>query len=227
MQPNEQQKIMYLFTVQDIKCPAGKQFFPWKRVRMKKNRILLVNGAPRRGGSTDAAEMSLAEGIINAGGSVDIVRLSGLSMKYPGCSGCMHCQKNVPSPCVFEDDLSALIEKVPGYDVLLFVTPCYFHGATAKMRCFLERLYCLYNIRGGTNQMSDHGQRWALACNAGDPPDGGLLVTDEAFREEAEYAHVLYRSWLVDSTSERGHKIRKGTGLYADGVTFGETLVSW
>lgn len=194
---------------------------------MANNRILLVNGETRRHGNTDAAEKSLTEGILSAGGKVDVVRLSDLSMKYPGCSGCMHCQKNIPSLCVFEDDYTTLVSKVPEYDVLLFVTPCYFHGATAKMRCFLERLYCLYDIRGRTNRMQGRGQRWALALNAGDPPEGGLLVTEEAFREEAEYAHIPYRSWLVSSTSDRGHKIREGSDLYAEGVAFGKMLADW
>ncbi len=190
------------------------------------NRILLVNGATTKGGNTDCMEECLQKGIRAAGGRVDAVRLSALTMKYPGCSGCMHCQKHHPSPCVFDDDYGRLAWSVPRYDVLLFVTPCYFHGATAKMRCFLERLYALYDIRGGTNLMSGHRMRWALALNAGDPPEGGLLVTDRAFREEAQYARVPIRSWLVGGTTF-GNALPERPDLRDEGVAFGKMLAAW
>ena len=192
-----------------------------------KNKILLVNGRAVKGGNTDCMAECLVRGIESAGGVVDVVRLSELTMKYPGCSGCLHCQRNYPTHCAFQDDFGELAYRVPEYDILLFVTPCYFHGATAKTRCFLERLYSLYDIAGGTNRMAEKGMRWALALDAGDPPEGGLTVTDRAFFEETVYAHIPYKSWLVPATSTPGCSPKENEKIREEGRAFGAMLADW
>ncbi len=103
-------------------------------------KAVIVNGSPRKNWNTDQALQKAAEGIIEAGGEVENVRL--YDYAYKGCISCFACKiKNSKTNglCAYKDDLRPVLEKVHEADMVIVGTPVYYNYPAGQVRSFLER----------------------------------------------------------------------------------------
>jgi len=101
--------------------------------------ITVVIGSPRKNGNTEMLANAFVKGAKEAGNTVDIISLTEHNIK--GCLGCNYCLNNEEHQCVHKDDMTEIYKRLAVADVLVFATPIYFYGASAQIKCLIDRLH--------------------------------------------------------------------------------------
>lgn len=99
--------------------------------------IEIFNSSPRKNGNTaflagafsDTAESGLHKCEINNLYDYDILP----------CIDCRACKKD-NFQCALKDDMNRIYMKMESADILVFGTPIYWYGPTAKMKLLIDRL---------------------------------------------------------------------------------------
>ncbi len=66
-----------------------------------------------------------------------------------GCVGCEACRGRLG--CAIEDDMAALMDLIDRVEEIHVVSPVYFAGAPAQLKCVLDRLQPYWERRRGPN----------------------------------------------------------------------------
>ena len=103
--------------------------------------VLVLLGSPRKKGNSETLTHALLEGVRQAGGSPEIIRLCDL--KISPCLSCGGCDKT--GKCVVEDDMIPLYEKIIHIDKIIVASPIFFYGVTAQTKAFIDRTQALWN----------------------------------------------------------------------------------
>src|SRR5210317_109900 len=103
--------------------------------------VLAFLGSPRKKGNSEVLTQELLEGVRQAGGSPEIIRLCDL--KISRCISCGGCDKT--GRCVVEDDMIPLYEKIISIDKIIVSSPIFFYGVTAQTKAFIDRTQALWN----------------------------------------------------------------------------------
>jgi multimeric flavodoxin WrbA/putative sterol carrier protein len=101
--------------------------------------VIIINASPRSGnGYTEAFVSRFAEGIREAGASVEEIYLAKLRIKT--CTGCWHCWIK-ENGCVFDgkDDFYELFEKVNHADMIVYALPLYVDGMPSILKNYFDR----------------------------------------------------------------------------------------
>lgn len=104
-------------------------------------KILAINGSPRKNKNTATLLNYALQGAASMVVETELVNLYDLN--YKGCVSCFACKLKAgksKGKCAYRDDLSPLLEKAMGADVILLGSPIYYHFVTGEMRSFMERL---------------------------------------------------------------------------------------
>jgi multimeric flavodoxin WrbA len=103
--------------------------------------VLAFLGSPRKKGNSEVLTQELLEGVRQAGGSPEIIRLCDL--KISPCISCGGCDKT--GRCVVEDDMIPLYKKIITIDKVIVSSPIFFYGVTAQTKAFIDRTQALWN----------------------------------------------------------------------------------
>ncbi len=99
--------------------------------------VLGLVASPRRGANTDLLVSAVLRGASGANHAVDKVYLYDVDI-WP-CVDCRAC-KRASHKCVLEDGMQMLYPKLEQADVIVFGTPLYWYGPSAKMKLLVDRL---------------------------------------------------------------------------------------
>lgn len=105
-------------------------------------KILILNGAARKNGSTTKLIEAFTDGAKSSGNEVREFYLQDMNIK--GCLGCEHCSKSTKgtsNPCVQNDDMKLINEAFMSADVVVFASPVYFWTITGTLKTAADRLY--------------------------------------------------------------------------------------
>lgn len=127
-------------------------------------KVLALNGSPRKGGNTEVLLGAVLDGMQQAGGRIELIRLCDLSIQP--CIGCGGCDKT--GRCVLEDDMGELYDKIIDAKRVIIASPIYFYGITAQAKAFVDRTQALWSWK---RLMSEKGE-WHP-----DPERKGFLVS--------------------------------------------------
>ncbi len=100
-------------------------------------KVLGLVGSPRRGGNTDLLVAEILAGAAESGFETEKVPLYPLRIEV--CVDCKACKKG-NFICAHKDDMPKLNVKLEDADVIVFGTPLYWYGPTAKTKLLLDRL---------------------------------------------------------------------------------------
>lgn len=117
---------------------------------MKK--IVIVNGSPRKNGSTASLINAFVEGAESAGNEVKELYIQ--SMDIGGCLACEACSRN-GGECVQKDDMETVNESLLWADVVVFASPMYWGTVTGQLKIVIDRMYALQNKLGMGNFSRD------------------------------------------------------------------------
>lgn len=107
-------------------------------------RVLIISSSERKGGNSDTLCDRFMAGAIEAGHSVEKVRLAEKNIGF--CRGCYACEKL--GHCIQQDDMAELLEKLKAADVIVLASPVYFYTICARLKNFIDRTVVIYPYKG-------------------------------------------------------------------------------
>ena len=137
-------------------------------------RVVVINGAAREQGNTDAITNKFIDGARDAGHDVRSVVLRERTIS--DCIGCCTCKRE--RRCHFDDDMTVLRNEIIGSDVLVLSSPLYFCEVTGVMKVFLDRLYFFYHPE---NKHMTSGKKLLVMTPMGEKDTGFETEIIEAF----------------------------------------------
>ena len=106
--------------------------------------ILILNGGPRKNGSTASLVKAFTEGAIASGNEVREAYIQGMGVK--NCLGCDSCMKT-HAGCVQKDEgMAKIYEDLDWCDTLVFASPVYFGYLTAQLKAVIDRMWAWFNL---------------------------------------------------------------------------------
>lgn len=99
-------------------------------------KVLLLNGSPRKNGSTATGINILQEVFSQEGIETEIFNIPN---DITGCKACGYCKKN--NKCIIDDEVNIINEKMKEFDGLIVGSPVYYAGISGSLKSFLDRLY--------------------------------------------------------------------------------------
>lgn len=141
--------------------------------------VIAFASSPRIDGNSDILCGGILAGARSAGGEIEKIHLDKLHIAP--CLGCEKCLESVEAPCVIDDDMSALIEKIKNADGLVFASPIYFCSVNGQMKIFLDRLNAIFD----RNYNALAGKKAALAFSYAekDALKSGVFNAYQMFRD--------------------------------------------
>jgi len=103
--------------------------------------VLIFLGSPRKKGNTDLLVRKIMEGIEEAGGTSEIVRIVNYDI-HP-CIGCGGCEKE--GKCVIQDEMQEMYSKIDNADRVIIASPIYFYSITAQTKAFVDRCQSMWS----------------------------------------------------------------------------------
>ena len=120
-----------------IASPIGSALAQEDHSTMKKMKVLLINGSPRKGGNTFLALTEAAKQLGKNGIDTEIIQIG--SQAVHGCVACNHCDQT--GRCVFDDDLcNTVIDKMAQADALIVGSPTYYGQPNGTVLSLVQRL---------------------------------------------------------------------------------------
>ena len=183
--------------------------------------VIAFSSTPSHRGNSDILAEHILQGAAESGASVEKVRLHGLTISP--CTACSACQVSVEEPCVINDDVLALLEKVRAADCLVFASPIYFASVNAQMKAFLDRFISLF---GDNDFTTLQGKQVALAFAYGapDPLDSGVINAIRMFQDACRFLGMHLKG-VVHAVAHEAGAVDKLPGVLADAVALGRKLV--
>ena len=164
--------------------------------------ILILNGAPRKNGSTASLIKAFAEGATASGNEVREAYIQGMGIK--ACLGCDACMKT-HAGCVQKDEgMAEISENLSWCDVIVFASPVFFGNVTAQLKAVIDRMWAWFNLPG----------------NFGIKKDCVLIMTSRG--EDYTIALKQYGVYPMIGWTDLGHVL--GAGKEAEARNLGASI---
>ena len=103
-----------------------------------KYQVVAFVGSMRRNGNTAAALRGVLAGAAEtAGVETELVQLRDQRIEF--CRGCYEVHAREGNPCIIDDDMHLLRQKMLAADAIILGSPTYFGGMSGILRTFLDR----------------------------------------------------------------------------------------
>jgi multimeric flavodoxin WrbA len=190
------------------------------------NEVLVLEGSPRKGGNTEVLIDAVARGIVEAGGSLERIRVADL--RLAPCIGCGGCDKT--GDCVVKDEMTVIYEKITAAHRLILASPIYFYSITAQLKAVVDRGQALWSRRSlalkeGTWRINPERKGFlvAVAATRGERVFEGAILTARYFFDAAGYAYG--GELLVRGVDRRGEMAKDKDSL-ARAEKFGRQVMA-
>ena len=100
-------------------------------------KVLGLVGSPRKMGNTDLLVEQLLEGARTKGYETEKLYLYDCTISL--CTDCRSCKKG-DYVCYVHDEMQQIYPLMAGADVIVFGTPVYWYGPSAKMKMLIDRM---------------------------------------------------------------------------------------
>jgi multimeric flavodoxin WrbA len=101
------------------------------------SKILMINGSPRKGGSTQRCLQEMTKVFAEAEVDLDVFQLG--SGPYESCRACGYCKTH--QRCVVDDLVNKLAERAAEADGFVFGSPVHYAGISGAIVSVLGRLF--------------------------------------------------------------------------------------
>jgi multimeric flavodoxin WrbA len=172
---------------------------------------LALIGSPRKGGNTDILVEHVLKGCAEKGHAVRKLYL--YDFDIAPCLDCRACKKS-DLVCNLDDGMKDIYPKLEAADLIVFGTPLYWYGPTAKMKLLIDRLrpyIASRKLEGKAGLLVSPSEEGAEACQ-------GLV---DMFRRSFHYLGMTFAGCLLPKAYEKGeirknpHELKKARDLGA------------
>ncbi len=99
-------------------------------------KIIGIDGSPRKNGNTEKLLRKVLDGVAEAGGETEFLKLADLAINY--CRGCGTCRAT--GECVLEDDMDRVVEAIQQSAIVVLGSPVYAWQVSGNTKVFMDRL---------------------------------------------------------------------------------------
>lgn len=103
-------------------------------------KIVILFASPNKNGSTSILAENFKNGALESGHTVEMIDVCRADV-HP-CLGCVKC--GYEGPCVQQDGMQLIRQKLLDCDMLVFATPLYYYAMTAQLKAVVDR-FCAFN----------------------------------------------------------------------------------
>lgn len=178
-------------------------------------KVLGLVGSPRKQSNTDLLVSSILEGANQTGFGTEKLYLYDYEIKP--CVDCRVCKQG-KHQCALKDDLTTLYPKLEAADVIVFGTPLYWYGPSAKMKLLVDRLrpyIASKKLAGKQAVLVVPSEEGAEACN----------VTVDMFKMSFKYLEMTLTGVLLPRAYERA-ELKAQPQVLNDALLLGKNLKS-
>jgi multimeric flavodoxin WrbA len=104
-------------------------------------KVQIFIGSPRKNGNTFTLVEKFEEGMDKKNFITEVSFLYDYNI-YP-CDDCRACKAD-EKECIISDDMNEIYRRIDDADILIFATPIYWFGPTAKTKLLIDRLRPYY-----------------------------------------------------------------------------------
>ena len=126
-------------------------------------KILILNGSPRKKGNTAQLVEAFTRGAESAGHAVTTFNVDAMDI-HP-CKGCLRGGKDAASPCTQKDAMEEIYPVYAQADVVVLASPLYYDSVTAQLKAAFDRLFA---VAEGNPGYQSPAKKIALLMVAGD-----------------------------------------------------------
>jgi len=175
--------------------------------------ILALIGSPRKGSNTDLLVDEALKGAQDRGHSHNKIYL--YNFEISPCIDCRKC-KTDDCVCIIKDDMHLIYPKLEVADLIIFGTPNYWYGPTAKMKLLIDRM------RPYVASWKLKDKKAVVITPAQEGPDAcGPLI--EMFRMTFDHLKIKFTAKILATAYERS-EIRKDPDALVDAYHLGTSL---
>ena len=120
-----------------------------EKTNKKMKKILIINGSPRKNGTTASLVNAFSEGARSVGNEVRELYLSSMNIRC--CMACEACSHNGGTCSIQDDDMHLVNEGFEWADVVVFASPMFWGTLTGQLKTAIDRLYAEYCKLGHSN----------------------------------------------------------------------------
>ena len=172
------------------------------------NKIVFVQGSPRKNGNTRAVTKIAIEAAKEHGAEVTEIDVTTLDFKEPGCTGCYKCQNSDEFKCALNDEVAEKVATLPEYDIIVLATPLYWWSYAAQLKIFVDRMYSLSKYKDQDYQTKLSGKTLGIIATAGGPYENNLELLESQWKNPAGMLECKFMSCLFPNvTPEEGSLI--------------------
>ena len=187
------------------RAPGGSSvplLAPWQ-MRHGTKQILALIGSPRKQGNTDLMADEVLEGAGSVGATTDKIYLDDYWVRPIGDVVDNSRKRDDPRK---DDDFPALLERFLAADIVVWSTPVYWQGASAQMKCFLDRMSSYFNHPDYQDRFRGKGH--GVLCTYGRPEARHGYWVIEPMKLTVEVLHGTYIGDVHASVYQKG-KVRE------------------
>jgi multimeric flavodoxin WrbA len=177
-------------------------------------KVLGLVSSPRKGSNTDLLVDAVLAGANSTGHLTEKVYLYDVDIKP--CIDCRTCKKG-NFTCMLVDGMTQLYSKLEDADGIVFGTPLYWYGPSAKMKLLVDRL------RPFVESKKLRGKKTVLAIPSEEGPEACTL-TVSMFYLSFKYLEMELANVLLPKAVERA-EIKSQPQTLAEAFDTGKKLV--
>ena len=176
-------------------------------------RILALVGSPRRGSNTDTLIEETLKGLEAGGHTHEKIYL--YKYEIAPCIDCRKCKEG-DYVCVINDGMQQIYPKMDEADLIIFGTPNYWYGPTAKMKLLIDRM------RPYVANEKLKGKKAVVIIPTAEGPDACDPLI-EMFRMSFDYLEMEFTGKILAKAYERG-EIKNGHEALKTAYDLGASL---
>lgn len=105
-----------------------------------KKKLLIVNGSPRHGSSTEILAEQFESGFRSVITAVEVINVRLNDLEIIPCQSCAVDPR--PLLCIYKDQLYPVLEHLREADFVLLASPIHFDTVSSQMKLFIDRCNC-------------------------------------------------------------------------------------
>lgn len=112
-------------------------------------KIVVITGSPHKQGTSALLAGEFIRGAVEAGN--DVYRFDTAFECVHPCIGCDACECG-KKPCVFKDGMMELYPELERADMVVFVSPLYYHALSSQIKMAIDRFHGIDDLLRGANK---------------------------------------------------------------------------
>ncbi|MCP4536484.1 MAG: flavodoxin family protein [Chloroflexi bacterium] len=186
------------------------------------NKIIVLNGGPRKRGNTFRIAEWVAQGARKKGAQVQIIHL--VDHRIEHCRGCYACGHT--GKCVIQDDHESICEQLEQAQGVIVCSPVFSGSYASILKTFIDRLTSLLGFTGRFAHLCSVGVTTARYDFTGKTAKEISSTINTSWSQPGYVTGYIHKS-IIDTSKSQNLELssENSVKLYSTAIQMGEKLV--